>query len=459
MPTDRAAAQAAGVWAVLIVAAVLVGIPLRRSAKIGAPPLTGGLAVPNLAVAVVVLLGGVVLARWLPAWCERVTWRRLLVGAALVAVGWGMSLALVRGPSGLDRGLSTRYEYPAVVDQVDRTGVGPFVDTFTDAEVLASYPIHIQGHPVGAALVFVGLDRIGLGGAIGGAAAMLVASVATVPAVLVAVREVADERLARRAAPFLVLAPAAIWTVTSADALYTAVGALAVLLVVLATHGSRPPLARAGFAVAGGVGFGLGIHLSYGLAPLVVVAVAVVVAQRRYAVLLGAAVGGAAVVGAFTASGFWWFDGLAATHVRYLAGVASRRSYAYFTLLGNPAALALALGPAAFVAVRLVRDRRLWLLAGAGLAAVAVSDLSGLSKAEVERIWLPFVPWVLVLAAGLPGCPSGARRVAVEGDGAGDGTLVAATPADATGGGIVGPLLIAQVVTAVAIESVVRTIW
>jgi hypothetical protein len=42
------------------------------------------------------------------------------------------------------------------------------------------------------------------------------------------------------------------------------------------------------------------------------------------------------------------------------------------------------------------------LLAGAAVAAVVVADLSGLSKGEVERIWLPFAPWVTTAAAALP---------------------------------------------------------
>ncbi|MCU1645664.1 MAG: hypothetical protein JWN03_5939 [Nocardia sp.] len=42
------------------------------------------------------------------------------------------------------------------------------------------------------------------------------------------------------------------------------------------------------------------------------------------------------------------------------------------------------------------------LLACAGLLAVLLADLSGLSKAETERIWLPFDVWVLAGAALLP---------------------------------------------------------
>ena len=36
------------------------------------------------------------------------------------------------------------------------------------------------------------------------------------------------------------------------------------------------------------------------------------------------------------------------------------------------------------------------------VVAILVADLSRMSKAEVERIWLPFVPWLLLGAALLP---------------------------------------------------------
>jgi hypothetical protein len=69
---------------------------------------------------------------------------------------------------------------------------------------------------------------------------------------------------------------------------------------------------------------------------------------------------------------------------------------------------------------------------------VAVANLSGLSKAEVERIWLPFAPWVVLAAAWLP------TRAA-----AGRPSWLA--PASV--------LLAAQVVVAVAVESLVLTPW
>ena len=38
----------------------------------------------------------------------------------------------------------------------------------------------------------------------------------------------------------------------------------------------------------------------------------------------------------------------------------------------------------------------------AAALAIAAADLSGLSKAEVERIWLPYAIWLLVATAWLP---------------------------------------------------------
>ena len=54
----------------------------------------------------------------------------------------------------------------------------------------------------------------------------------------------------------------------------------------------------------------------------------------------------------------------------------------------------------------------------AAALAIAAADLSGLSKAEVERIWLPYAIWLLVATAWLtlPGFDqSQALRTVVEG--------------------------------------------
>ncbi len=109
----------------------------------------------------------------------------------------------------------------------------------------------------------------------------------------------------------------------------------------------------------------------------------------------------------FAGLGFSWFSGFAATRGVYWAGVAKHRPYSYF-LVADLALFAVATGPAIAVGLGRLRDRNLWLLVGGVLAVVALADLSGMSKAEVERIWLPFVPWV-ALARGL-GRPRVARN-------------------------------------------------
>ena len=75
------------------------------------------------------------------------------------------------------------------------------------------------------------------------------------------------------------------------------------------------------------------------------------------------------------------------------------RPYGYF-LVANLAATAIAVGPAVWVGLVRLRDRNLWMLAAGASIAIVLADVSGLSKAEVERIWLPFFPWLVAAASG-----------------------------------------------------------
>ncbi len=461
-------------WALLVWQAERVGFPMRAVMKVKAAPLTGDLAPPlfdriPLAVAV-----GFALAWFLPRWAARLPWRMMLAVLAVGGVLWGVSLAQLR-PEPLARALATPFDYPAVVPEVNRIGVGHFVRTYTDPKVLDDYPIHVQGHPVGAALVFVALDRIGLGGADNAGWVLIALGAGIAPGVLVAAREVAGERRARQAAPFLVLGPSAIWLVTSADALYSVVGAWSVALLVLATGAERSTRSRVALAVAGGALLTLGVHLSYGLVPLAAIPAVVVLVRRRWTVPLAALAGAVPVVLAFVAAGFWIKAGLDATHVRYLDGVSEQRPFRYFAFLGNPAAFFLSAGPVAAMAMARVRDRRIWLLAVGALAAVVASDASGLSKGEVERIWLPFVPWILVLGAGVWDRRRSASEEVEREEAASSGAGPAAEAADDRASWLVGPvldgtvarrvptlvvgLLGLQVTAAVVVESVVATPW
>jgi hypothetical protein len=119
------------------------------------------------------------------------------------------------------------------------------------------------------------------------------------------------------------------------------------------------------------------------------------------AVLVGA---GAVIMvaAANLALGFNWLTGLHELRVRYYQGIASQRPYAYF-VWSNIAAWLISCSPLLVVgivrAVGVLRrwrrdcwssDRALALLGLSGVLAALVADLSGLSKAETERIWLSF---------------------------------------------------------------------
>ncbi|MYZ11268.1 hypothetical protein GT028_28475, partial [Streptomyces sp. SID2999] len=230
-------------------------------------------------------------------------------------------------------------------------------------------------------------------------------------AVLVAVRALADERLARRAAPFLVLAPAAVWMGASADAYFAAVAAWALACLALALT-RRSAL----WAAASGLLAGLTGYLSYGLTLIALVGIAVLVLARadlraRPLLVLPFLAGLAVVPVVFALYGFNWWTAYHLLVTRYYQGVGGTRPYSYW-IWANLACAAIITGPATAAALprtagSLVHrdDRaatRLALIVCAAVAALLIADLSGMSKAETERIWLPFAVWLLPACALLP---------------------------------------------------------
>ncbi len=364
------------------------------------PPLVGRLD-PRLAAtgigAPLLGLGAVVFG---PGLAARLTWRRLLAVTLLAAAAWAASLALTEGVDGLVRGPSSPQDYLHDAPLIDSPST--FLRTFTDD--IDRYSVHVRAHPPGMTLIAWSISRAG-GGPGWLAALEILVGASAVPAVLLTIRDTAGEDRARTAAPYLAFAPLAVTIASSGDAFFAGVGAWAVTLVVLAT-GRRD---RRGdlFALGGGILFGVTAFLSYGLVLLCVIPLAVARLRRRARPLALAALGTAVVFLAFLGAGFWWVGGLLATRVEYLASVARYRPYGYF-LVANVAALAVIVGPAA-VAGLATRDdhasegaRATWTLVGGALAAVALADLSGMSKAEVERIWLPFAVWLLAATSSLP---------------------------------------------------------
>jgi hypothetical protein len=423
---------AAGLFAAAAVAGGLLGLA-GHPVHAGAAPLFGHW-LPHVGpgTPLAPTVAGLVVWRG-PELAARLRWRSLLALSYVASVGWILALALVDGwHRGLATRLTTMPEYLSEVGGV--TDVPAMLRGFT-GRILDGAPdswtTHVAGHPPGALLVFVGLDRIGLGGG-GWAAVVCVLAGATVAvAVPVTLRALGAEEAARTAVPFLVLFPGAVWIGASADGLFAGVAASG--LALLAVGLTRPSFVA---ALGAGVLLALAAYLSYGLVLLAPLVLAVALIARRFSPLLWTAIGAGLVVLAFTVAGFNWLDGYHLVRSRYYQGLASRRPYAYW-VWADLGALAACAGPIVAPILRravlglprvsapilrravldltrvsapilrravldLTRIPAPVLLPLAALVAVVFADLSGLSKAEVERIWLPFAVWLPSGAALLP---------------------------------------------------------
>ncbi|MFD1311896.1 hypothetical protein [Streptomyces kaempferi] len=470
---DLVAALAA---ALLVLTAAVVGYVIEHrygTLFVSAAPLYGHWGphvgpgtTAAIAMAVAVVTYGPPLAARLP-------WRWLLPAAWATSTAWTFALALIDGwERGVARRLTTRYEYLQVISPVNRFhDIPATLRDFTHHILIHSpdhWPAHIAGHPPAATLTFVFLDRIGLGGgAWAGVWCVTVGATAGV-AVLVTVRALAGETLARRAAPFLVLAPAAVWMGTSADGYFAAVAAWALALLALAVTVTRHWAGRMA-GLASGLLFGLTGYLSYGLTLIALIACGVVLlgSRSRLRPLPYVLAGLTVVPMVFSILGFNWWEAYRLLVTRYYEGAGGVRPYGYW-VWANPAATVLIVGPATVAGLRragaavgrlamaasrssgtpgggipasapapvgagtdtsttpphhadtrlsapaptyrsgTVADTgagttlRLAVLVVAALLALLVADLSGMSKAETERIWLPFAVWMLPATALLP---------------------------------------------------------
>jgi len=411
-------APAWGYAAAIVLIAAAIVVPSVTGWRVRAddfPPLHsiwkprfGPGTVPALGIAVLAVLFASDLAR-------RLRWRLLLLLAFVASAAWMICLALIDGLDGIGVALDRKGEYLLTARSV--TDVGALLHDYISRIPLDSahhWPIHVAGHPPGALLFFVGLVHLGLGsGLAAGFTVILIA--ATIPvAVLITLSRLGAADAARTAAPFLVFGPAAIWMAVSADAMFAAVAAWALCCLAVAATSRGLPVVLWG--AASGLLFGCCVMLSYGLPLLAVLAAAVLVAARSWRPLPVALIAAIAVVLAFAAAGFAWWQAYPVLTARYWAGIASERPYAYW-VWADLAALAISAGPlvgasiGAAIGASLSRARRtvgpstgsrtIVILTLAAVIAVLLADLSGMSKAEVERIWLPFVPWLLLGTAFL----------------------------------------------------------
>jgi methylthioxylose transferase len=395
--------------AVVVAVSVVWGwrVQADPNVKLGAAPLVGEWRFrfgPSLLLAVVI---AAVVVLWGPSLATRLRFAAVMAAAAAVAVAFALSLAASDGFGHVLDPVVHKTEYWANLATLPDASA--MLHHYGTVDFLLRYSVHAKGHPPAFLLLLKALAAVGLGHPwVAGALSYLGVAVVVV-AVLATVRLAVDEPTARRVAPFLIVAPYAVWMGTSADAFYSAVAAVGVFLLVRSVRsGGADPATRPGLvvAVAGGLVVGLVLFFTYGgaifgLAPLTLL---VGLTWRKWSttvrVSAAGAIGVAVVIAAFRLAGFWWFDGVQVTKSLYWAGTAQFRPAGYFAV-GNLGAALIALGPAVVFGLSRLRDRRVWLVVAAGALCILAADASQYSKAEVERIWLIFYPWLVPAAVCL----------------------------------------------------------
>lgn len=403
-PRTQAAAWGLGTALLLITAAMTIPAALDWNVQVRSfPPLhaewdprVGWGTVPAILIAIAAL-------RHATRFAQHASWQRLLIVSYLAGLGWMLALAYVDGNAGIGHILGTPYEYLRTARQTTDipNTLREYVSRIPGSAGARHWPVHVAGHPPGALLFFVALVRLGLGGGFTAGLVVTLIAATTPLAVLVAVRQLGAGDLARGAAPFLVFGPAAVWQAVSADAMFAAVSAWG--LAALALAAVRRSV---GWACLAGLLLGSAVMLSYGLPLLSILALAVLWQARNWRPLAITGVCALAVILVFAAFGYAYWEALPVLRQRYFSGVASVRPPEYW-MWGDFAALMLSAGPVAGAALAHLMSLRPWsrstrVVAVLGIAAwlsVLTADLSQMSRAEVERIWLPFVPWLLLPTA------------------------------------------------------------
>jgi hypothetical protein len=352
-------------WPLLVaiaVAAMLAGLVPRAVERVGPPAL----------FAVLAYAGALALG--------------LAVNATrLGTAGWSHVFRSGRGGS-----FEARFEYLPSLRYLNG-GVARYVGHFT--ALLPDFSTHVKGNPPGPLVVMhlLGIDTPGrLTAACVGVGALCA------PLAYALGRELGGEHRGRVAAALTIFSPSAVlFGVTSVDYAFAGVGMIGAWLLV-----DRRPLPKA----VGCVAVAVGSFLSWVLLAIPVWAVLCVLRRDgpREAALTAAAALAALLALTLVLHLAWGYDPVAilrALRPIYAHGIASRRPY-WFWLFGSPAAYLAMLGtPIAWLALRAAVRRDPATLAL--VAVILVSALAGFTKAETERIWLPFVPLACVAAASV----------------------------------------------------------
>jgi hypothetical protein len=350
---------------------------------------------PFALLALLVLGAGVVIA---PLLVDRVRSRWVFaVSLYLLALALGLALNAARvGPHGWSKvflhgpggSVESEYEY-LIALPILNNGIGYFLHHF--AALLPYTTTHVKGNPPGP---LIAIHLLGITTAKGLAALCIGVGALTAPLAYDLGRVLGDERRGRVAGMLTAFSPCMLlFGVTSVDYVFATMALVATCLLV--RPGTRP-------LVAGSIAAAFASFFSWLL--LAIPAWAAAVAVRRYgwrrAAILCLAC--AAAIVAFNGLlaivyGYDPFSALSATKGFYSRGIATIRPYSFW-LFGSPVAWAVMLGPpVVWLALRALSRGDAVAIAIWGL--VLVASVLGFTKAETERVWLPFVPLACVAAA------------------------------------------------------------
>jgi methylthioxylose transferase len=367
-----------------------LGAPLPPFSMFFSPELD-----PLLAVTVLVAGGAATLAPRVVDWATQPA--RVAGGLFALALALGLSLNLARaGVSGWTAVFTTGahgspeapHEYLPGLPALSH-GVGYYVGHFP--RLLTVLPTHVRGNPPGP---LVALHLLGIHTAAALTALCVGLGALTAPLAYDLGRVLGGEQRGRLAGVMTAFAPSLLlFGVTSVDYAFATLGLAAACLLA-----RRHPAAL----LAGGVLAAVASFFSWLL--LAIPAWATIAVLRREGprrALVCACVSAGLILALNVALALsLGYDPIATFRVLdrlYRHGAAASRPYAFW-LFGSPVAWALMLGiPTAWLAVRslAVGDP-----AAVALAAVVLTAaVLGFTKAETERIWLPFVPLACVAAA------------------------------------------------------------
>ena len=386
---------------VAIAAVVIAGLSIKLHGEDLGTPLPPFLMAwrpavdPLVVVSLAVLCGSVLTA---PVLVARVRSRiGFAAGLYWLALVLGLSHNLARAgtggwwtvfATGSHGSFEGSFEYLPVLPLLSR-GTGYYLSHF--ASLFPYLTTHVKGNPPGPVIA---LHLLGVAGPSALAAVCIGVGALSAPLAYDLGRVLGGEERGRVAGVLTAFSPAILlFGVTSVDYVFTTLGLVAACLLV--RHGVAA-------LITGSIAVALASFFSWLL--LAIGAWAAILALPRAGARRAAAIClavGLAVI-AFNAVlavayGYNPFGALRATAHAYHHGVASMRPYAFW-VLGSPVAWGVATGlPISWLALRAlsVQDST----AVAICALVAVASLLGFTKAETERIWLPFVPLACVAAA------------------------------------------------------------